>query len=162
VLKELEVLERAGDQVREIFDQLLQKSDGILDEIITGESVCRGFQQVTGNKYQAVAMEDLVLMVTDKDGQQWNFANLSTGTRDQLLTVLRLALAEKLLHEKGFFIFDDPLVSSDRTRLREQMEILGHLTREGWQILFLTAQDEVRQEAERLTDQGVDVLLLDL
>ena len=69
-LKALIVLERAGNRVREIFDRLLQKSDSILDEIIAGEPVCRGFQRVTGDKYRAVEMQDLVLKVTDKDGEQ--------------------------------------------------------------------------------------------
>jgi len=53
-------------------------------------------------------------------------------------------------------------VNSDRTRLREQMQMLGRLTRDGWQILFLTAQDEVRQEAEQLVGMGVPVKLFDL
>jgi energy-coupling factor transporter ATP-binding protein EcfA2 len=161
-LRELEILRRAGKKVNQIFERLLQRSDTILGEIIGGETVCEGFQRVTGGKYRTVTMENLALRVTDARGQQWDFPSLSTGTKDQLLTVLRLALAEKRLRGKGFLIFDEALVTSDRARLREQMEMLGRLTQEGWQILFMTAQDEVRQEAERLEGQGVDVQLLDL
>jgi len=161
-LWEAEILQRAGQKVRQMFHDLLQKSDAILDEIIEGETVCEGFQRVTGGKYRTVTMENLSLRVTDAQGQEWDFSSLSTGTKDQLLTMLRLALAEKRLHGKGFLIFDDALVTSDRTRLRQQMEMLGRLTQEGWQILSLTAQDEVRQEADRLAELGVDVSLLDL
>jgi hypothetical protein len=161
-LKDMDILERAGQRVREVFDRLLQRSDAILDDIIGGQRVCDGFSRITGGKYQAVIMEDLVLQVTDAQGERWDFQDLSTGTRDQLLTILRLALAERRLQGKGFLIFDDALVTSDRTRLREQMEMLGQLTQDGWQILFLTAQDEVRQEAERLKELGVDVRLADL
>jgi uncharacterized protein YhaN len=107
-------------------------------------------------------MKDLILRATDAQGKTWDFQDLSTGTRDQLLTVLRLALAEKRLQGKGFLIFDDALVTSDRTRLREQMEMLGRLTQAGWQILFMTAQDEVRQEAERLAGLGMKVRIVDL
>ena len=161
-LQEMKILKQAGQKVHQIFDRLLQRSDTVLDDIIGGKTVCAGFQQVTGDKYQAVTMEDLVLRATDAQGKTWDFQDLSTGTRDQLLTVLRLALAEKRLQGKGFLIFDDALVTSDRTRLREQMEMLGQLTQAGWQILFMTAQDEVRQEAERLAGLEMEVRIVDL
>ena len=161
-LKGTQILERAGQRVRDIFDRLLQKSDAILDDVIGSETVRRRFQKTTGGKYRSVTMENLIPRVTDDQGHDWDFASLSTGTKDQLLTILRVALAEKRLYDKSFFIFDDALVNSDRTRLREQMQMLGRLTQDGWQILFLTAQDEVRQEAERLTGMGVQVKLFDL
>lgn len=161
-LREMDILERAGQKVRQVFEQLLQRSDAVLDDIIGGERVCEGFSRITGGKYRAVTMEDLVLRAIDAQGKTWYFQDLSTGTRDQLLTVLRLALAEKRLQGKGFLIFDDALVTSDRTRLREQMEMLGQLTQAGWQILFMTAQDEVRQEAERLAGLEMEVRIVDL
>ncbi len=161
-LQELEILQRAGGRVRAVFGRLLQRSDSLLDEIIGGQTVSMPFEKITAGRYRAVSMEKLSLKVTDAQARVWDFQDLSTGTKDQLLTVLRLALAEKRLQAKGFLIFDDALVTSDRTRLREQMEMLGQLSQGGWQILFMTAQDEVRQEAERLTGMGVDVTFVNL
>jgi len=161
-LKELDILEQAGQRVRKTFERVLQQSDAILDDIIGGEQVCRSFRKITADRYRSVSMDDLNLRVTDDQGRQWEFDNLSSGTRDQLLTVLRLVLAEHRLGGKGFLILDDPLVNSDRIRLGEQMDLLGRLVRDGWQVLFMTAQDEIRQEAERLGGDGVNVLFIDL
>jgi energy-coupling factor transporter ATP-binding protein EcfA2 len=161
-LKDLDILEQAGRKVRETFERVLQQSDAILDEIIGGEEVCRSFRRITSDRYRSVSMDDLSLRVTDDQDRQWEFDHLSSGTRDQLLTVLRLVLAERRLGGKGFLILDDPLVNSDRARLGEQMDLLGRLVREGWQILFMTAQDEIRQEAERLAGDGVHVQFIDL
>ena len=161
-LKDLNILEQAGRRVLDTFEQVLQQSDAILDEIIGGEEVCRRFRKITADRYRSVSMDDLSLRVTDDQDRQWDFINLSSGTRDQLLTVLRLVLAERRLGEKGFLILDDPLVNSDRFRLGEQMDLLGKLAREGWQILFMTAQDEIRQEAERLAGDETDVQIIDL
>ncbi len=161
-LEELEILERAGQRVRETFERVLQQSDAVLDDIVGGEDVRRSFQKVTAGRYRSVAMDDLNLRVTDDQNRRWNFSSLSSGTRDQLLTVLRLVLAERRLGGKGFLILDDPLVNSDRVRLGEQMDLLGKLARDGWQILYMTAQDEVREEARRLAEGGVDVHLIDL
>jgi energy-coupling factor transporter ATP-binding protein EcfA2 len=161
-LEDLDTLEQAGQKVRETFERVLQQSDGILDDIIGGEEVCRRFRKITGDRYRSVSMDDLNLRITDDRDRQWDFAHLSSGTRDQLLTVLRLVLAERRLGGKGFLILDDPLVNSDRRRLGEQMDLLGRLAREGWQILFLTAQDEIYREAERLAGDGTDVRFIDL
>jgi DNA repair exonuclease SbcCD ATPase subunit len=161
-LKELDILERAGQKVRETFGRVLQGSDTVLDDIFDGQTVRDSFSKITTGRYRRVAMDDLSLKITDRKGRQWDFSNLSSGTKDQLLTVLRLALAEQRLHGKGFFILDDPLVNSDRIRLREQMEILGQLVGDGWQVLFLTAQDEIRHEAEILMGRGIDVNFIDL
>lgn len=161
-LEELEILERAGQRVRETFERVLQQSDAVLDDIVGGEEVRLSFQKVTGGRYRSVAMDDLNLRVTDDQDRQWDFSSLSSGTRDQLLTVLRLVLAERRLGGKGFLILDDPLVNSDRVRLGKQMDLLGKLARGGWQILYMTAQDEIREEARGLADSGIDVQLIDL
>jgi predicted nuclease with TOPRIM domain len=161
-LKELEILERAGLRVRETFERILQQSDAILDDIIGGEEVCKNFQKITAGRYRSVTMHDLNLRATDDQGRQWDFSHLSSGTRDQLLTVLRLVLAERRLGGKGFLILDDPLVNSDRVRLGEQMDLLGKLAQDGWQILFMTAQDEIRDEARKLANDGVAVQFIDL
>jgi len=161
-LQELDILERAGQKVRDTFERVLQQSDAILDEIIGGQEVCRSFRKITADRYRSVSMDDLNLRVTDDQEHQWDFNHLSSGTKDQLLTVLRMVLAERRLGGKGFLIMDDPLVNSDRTRLGEQMDLLGALVREGWQILFMTAQDEIHQEAERLAGDGTDVRFIDL
>jgi hypothetical protein len=161
-LEELKILERAGQMVRETFERVLQQSDAILDDIIGGQEVGRNFHKITAGRYRSVSMDDLNLRVTDHENRRWDFSKLSSGTRDQLLTVLRLVLAERRLGGKGFLILDDPLVNSDRIRLGEQMDLLGNLARNGWQILFLTAQDEIREEARRLADDGVDVRFIDL
>ena len=68
---------------------------------------------------------------------------------------IRIALGEKLLgRERGFFILDDPFLKSDRARLRSQMKVLLEVARQGWQILFFSAKDEVREALQKSIDEG--------
>ncbi len=80
---------------------------------------------------------------------------LSGGAYDQLYLTIRISLAEKLLdEEKGFFILDDPFLKSDTERLRRQMELLLDLSQQGWQILYFTAKDEVKNTLQKYIDVG--------
>lgn len=117
-MNEARVLRAAGAKVKEIFQNLLGASDVILEEIITKGKASKYFSDFTGGRYTSVELFGFSLRARDISGREWEFAALSAGTKDQLLLALRLALAEKLLRAKGFLIFDDALVTSDRERLR--------------------------------------------
>ena len=57
-----------------------------------------------------------------------------------------MALAARLLpDEKAFFLLDDPFIKYDLSRLRKQMEALLSFSGQGWQILYFSAKDEVKQ-----------------
>jgi exonuclease SbcC len=75
---------------------------------------------------------------------------LSAGTYDQLYLTIRLGLGEQLLKgNKGFFIMDDPFVKSDMDRLKKQIKLLKKISKTGWQIIYFTAKEEVKELFER-------------
>ncbi len=68
---------------------------------------------------------------------------LSDGARAQLLLALRLALLERALgSEPGFLVLDDPLLNSSSTRKKRAIEVLLDYARRGWQLFYLTVDDQ--------------------
>lgn len=84
---------------------------------------------------------------------------LSSGAYDQLYFAVRIALGERLLQsEKGFFILDDPFLKSDSKRLRQQLDMLVEISKQGWQILYFSAKDEVVSTLNHHIDSGLVAL----
>ena len=68
---------------------------------------------------------------------------LSDGARAQLLLAFRLALLERALgREPGFLVLDDPLLNSSSTRKKRAIEVLLDYARRGWQLFYLTVDDQ--------------------
>ena len=66
-----------------------------------------------------------------------------------------IALGEKLLKgSKAFFIMDDPFIKSDKKRLQKQLGILQRISSLGWQILYFTAKDEVKDLLNKFETNG--------
>lgn len=102
---------------------------------------------LTDGRYTAVDYDpdSKTLEVRTADGQTLNPYQLSRGTQDQLYFAARLSLAKQLLGgETGFLLLDDPFIAADQNRLRYGFETLTDLAEEGWQIVYLTAKQEVR------------------
>lgn len=77
------------------------------------------------------------------------------GAYDQLYLSVRLALGEKLLKGgKGFFIMDDPFIKADKERLQRQIDILKRISESGWQIIYFTAKDEVKDVLKKDIQSG--------
>ncbi len=117
------------------------------DSVIT-----QHFQQITNHSYQLVEFdqEETRIIVTNKEGEKLYPQKLSAGTYDQLYFAIRLGLAQQLLAEPGFFIMDDPFLKSDQKRLFEQLQMLLELSKQGWQILYFSAKNEVKQTLKEL------------
>jgi exonuclease SbcC len=91
--------------------------------------------------------EQRQLLVEDRNGQILTPEELSHGTREQLYFATRVSLSEQLLgNESGFFILDDAFLPADKARLEEGFEVLQDLVANGWQVLYLTAKQEVGVE----------------
>jgi uncharacterized protein YhaN len=59
-----------------------------------------------------------------------------------------------LKEEPGFFIFDDPFLTSDEERLIKQLNVLQELAADGWQILYFTVKGEVLDKLSSLIKKG--------
>ena len=77
------------------------------------------------------------------------------GAYDQLYLSVRLTLGEKLLKGgKGFFIMDYPFIKADKERLQRQIDILKRISESGWQIIYFTAKDEVKDVLKKDIQSG--------
>ena len=154
-----EQLELVIERIDENAD-ISRKAIDILDSINEAEEqkvtrlfdsngpASRILEDITSGRYHSVVYdaEKQRIEVERSDGVRLAVKKLSRGTRDQLYFAARLSLAERLLGgDPGFFIFDDPFLAADQTRLRKGFETLTELAERGWQILYLTAKTEVSE-----------------
>jgi DNA repair exonuclease SbcCD ATPase subunit len=87
-------------------------------------------------------------------GQERDVDSLSVGTKEQLATVFRICLAERL---KTCVILDDQLTQSDDVRLAKLLDVLYQDARE-FQIVVLTCHPEDYEHSEL----GAQVAKVDL
>jgi uncharacterized protein YhaN len=84
--------------------------------------------------------------VERQDGREFRPEVLSQGTKDQLYFATRVSLAQQLLGSTpGFLLLDDPFLAADPDRLNQGFRTLRELADDGWQILYLTAKQEVSE-----------------
>ncbi len=106
------------------------------------------FSEMTGGLYTGVEFneEPEGIEVTLKNGTKLPSWKLSGGTYDQLYFSIRLALGEKLFpEEKGFFILDDPFTKASHDRLEVLIGMLRKISKKGWQIIYFSAKEEIRE-----------------
>ena len=137
-----------------IFESLEREEEEKISTLFGKDSpVSEHFHEITGGLYEQV---DFVLDGTKrvrvrlKDGSMLDAEQLSGGAYDQLYLSIRLALGEELLRgARGFFIMDDPFIKADKDRLRRQMDILRRICESGWQVIYFTAKDEVKDSLQQ-------------
>lgn len=136
-------------EVMKIFEEIEGKEEQKVEQLFSKDSrVSSYFNEITDSLYQKVEYlsGEQRIRVTTKTGESLDADKLSGGAYDQLYLCIRLALGEKLLKgAKGFFIMDDPFIKADIDRLTKQLNALKRLSGEGWQILYFTAKDEVKE-----------------
>ncbi|MDR3711533.1 MAG: hypothetical protein P4L51_01855 [Puia sp.] len=129
------------------------------------------FNTITAGRYELIEPEsggDPLFRAHDtvlRRGQ--SLAELSTGTRIQLLLSVRLAFIE--LQEQGLalpILADELLATTDQQRAEAIIQALAEISREGRQVFYFTAQKEEVNKwlafAERHPDLSVGVWELDL
>lgn len=122
-----------------------------------GQPVSRHFETITGGRYRKVDFDSAEsrVKVLSGEGFYLDARSLSGGAYDQLYFSIRLALGESLFRgEKGFFILDDPFIKADGERLKKMLDMLGDISREGWQVVYFSAKDEVMAALEKEIEAG--------
>jgi len=147
-IEENEWRKRIVQNVKEIFEEIEKEEEKKVTSLFGKNSpVSAYFMKITEGMYKNVEYDtmDKNVKVLSENGELLSAEKLSSGAYDQLYLSIRLALGEKILKgEKGFFIMDDPFVKSDINRLKRQLTILKELSKSGWQIIYFTAKDEVK------------------
>jgi len=105
------------------------------------------FKSLAGVRYDGVGLgPHLSLDGIESGGARRDLERLSIGTREQLSTLFRLCLAEKL---GSALLLDDQLVQSDPDRLRWFRRALRETAKTGVQIVVLTCRpDDYLEPAE--------------
>ncbi len=146
-IKEVENKKDNVLEIMKIFEKIRAEEEEKVSDLFGKNSPLSGyFQRITDGIYKEVEYTtEKKIQVRLKNGDVLNADKLSGGAYDQLYLSIRLALGEKLLKgKKGFFIMDDPFIKADKKRLAKQIDILKKISEEGWQILYFTAKDEVK------------------
>ena len=118
------------------------------------EPVSRRVSELTGGAYGEVSIAPtLSTQNIEAAGSKRELSRLSVGTRDQIATVLRLTIAEKL---GSTVVLDDQLVQSDASRMRWLYEFMLQCAKE-FQILVLTCHPEQYDPADGHTLLSIDL-----
>lgn len=125
-----ETLRGAEREAKEVFlSPILRRVRPYLNQLMPGSEL-------------ALSESDLSISHLVRGGREEPFSSLSTGTREQLAVVVRLAFAE-LLCEKGVpavVVLDDALVYADDSRFETMLLILRRAA-QNMQILILTCRE---------------------
>ena len=118
------------------------------------EPVSRRVSELTGGAYDEVSIAPtLSTRSIAAAGSERELARLSVGTRDQLATVLRLTIAEKL---GSTVVLDDQLVHSDASRMSWLYAFMRECARE-FQILVLTCHPDQYDPADGHKVRSIDL-----
>jgi chromosome segregation ATPase len=155
-LETLEGLRRAGAELELEFKAAKRLLDILTDREkehaahlgrAVGKPVNEMLAHLAGTRYRDVVLEPTLRVRTvGARGGERDWKLLSVGTRDQLATLVRLALAA---HLKSIVLFDDQLAQSDHERLAWFGSRLRACVREHkHQIIVITCRplDYLRQE----------------
>jgi uncharacterized protein YhaN len=143
-LKEVKAEIVAGKIVFDQLEELRKKEDERIKENLNSKKIQEVISKMTSGKYKGVSLVGDKLEVI---GELENFTldQLSTGTGEQILLALRVGLSGELLKEDSMFlILDDAFQNSDWERREVLVQNLVDLAKEGWQIIYLTMDDHIR------------------
>lgn len=143
-VKALEVLEEMEEEEEDEFNSLFEDDSYAVDM----------FKEATDENYVDINYDRSmgILKVERVDGKILPPQKLSQGTYDLLYMSIRLSLAQKILGEPGFLILDNAFVHSDIERVREELEFLSKLEDQGWQIIYFTFRDDIKDTLEDKTE----------
>ena len=148
----------------QIFEELESKEEAKSEELFTRDNRAAViFGDITDGKFEGISYDSSAREISVKRSLQktpQKASELSRSEWAQLYTAIRVALGEKLLKgEKGFFIVEEPFIHSDSERLLKEFEMLKSLSERGWQTIYFTAKDEVKEGLPRQLD--VDIVELE-
>ncbi|MFB6174382.1 MAG: ATP-binding protein [Candidatus Nanohalobium sp.] len=137
-----------------VLEEIEEEEEDEFNRIFNEDSYAvEMFEKATGGNYTDIRYDRDAreLKVVREDGREFNPEALSQGTYDLLYMSVRLKLAREILGEPGFLILDNAFVHSDTERVEKELEFLEQLEDEGWQIIYFTFRDDVKNLLEDRT-----------
>jgi len=140
-LEEITLVRRAAALARDLFQELAQDSDVLLDRLAA--EIGRSFGDLIRSE-RPVSLERLDLggiAVTDAGGTPRPIDLLSHGTRDSFLFAARLTLAAQSREGDGILVLDDPFPALDERRVEGALAFLARFReRNGWQLILFSKE----------------------
>jgi DNA repair exonuclease SbcCD ATPase subunit len=144
--EQVQVLTLVKDSIGQAFQETIHNSRGIIEKLINED-----IGSLSLNRYKEIKVdESLGITVYSSEKGDWVEITqaLSKGTIDQIYLLARIGFARAILGKNSMpFIFDDPFVNFDSTRLGKLKEILQKLALND-QIIILTHNKEYKEWGE--------------
>jgi hypothetical protein len=138
----------AGHVVAGALSELQREEDRAIEEALNRRGAAELLHRLTG-RYDRLQILGEELYVGN-DREAFPLAELSTGAREQVLLALRLGLARMLSGREGLFlVLDDAFQYSDWQRRDSLVEQAVEVVRAGWQVIYLTMDDDLRDRIRR-------------
>ena len=129
--------------VIQILDLVEQEEDRKIQNDINSLEVTSLIKDLTG-RYESLDLIGDQLFINDKYSQ-FPLSELSTGAQEQVLLSLRMGIARQVSEgEPLFLILDDAFQHSDWERRELLVRSIVYLAKSGWQILYLTMDNHLR------------------
>jgi uncharacterized protein YhaN len=129
--------------VNQELEVIRQGEDEKIQRSLDSGFVTEPLHQITG-RYEQVRLQDDQLMLSD-GFSHFPLADLSTGAQEQVLLALRIGCAAQVLgKDRLFLILDDAFQHADWTRRERLLDEVVRLAENGWQIIYLTMDDHIR------------------
>jgi uncharacterized protein YhaN len=129
--------------VNQELQRLRAQEDEKIRSRLRSEAVREPLRHVTG-RYERVELKGNQLVVSDPYNE-FPLAEISTGAQEQVLLALRIAFASMIMErQKAFLILDDAFQHADWQRRGYLLEEIVGLAQAGWQILYFTMDDHIR------------------
>ncbi len=142
-IKECEAKIIAGLLIHNTIQELQRQEDEKILEKINSPLITNLIYRLTG-RYRTLNFEKEDVLISD-EYFTFKINELSTGAKQQVMIALRIGFAKSLLQgNTAFLIFDDAFQYSDYKRRPIMIDTLLELAKEGWQVIYLTMDNHIR------------------
>ena len=144
-------------QVTKVIQEFRLEENSRIAEGLKRDDLIKPLQAVTG-RYRSIRLDgDQGLVLTSDKDEEYPLASMSTGAREQIFLALRMAFASIAMEGKtGFLILDDAFQHSDWNRRENLVARTLSLVQSGWQVLYFTMDDHIRDMFEGVGEKMGD------
>lgn len=145
---------RAAHVVEGVLETFRRREDERLSETLNESAALGLIREFTGRYDRIEVVGDRVRIGTD--AESYDFADLSTGAREQILLALRMGISRRLAGEESLFLLlDDAFQYSDWQRRELLVERAVEIVQQDWQVVYFTMDDDIRDRfVRRAADLG--------
>ncbi len=133
----------AGVAVRDVIAEFQKEEDTQIEAYLNDTTITGSLEKLTG-RYTGIYLDGDMLRIGDGT-VSYPLEELSTGAREQVLMALRVGIAQRISGSDALFLLlDDAFQYSDWKRREYLVEQALTLVKEGWQVIYLTMDDDIR------------------